>query len=73
MQVCRSFSPSTGLGWDNFHMGLVRFMDGSFVQRLHETLTSWERNPHCERMWVAIHVFLPKPDGGTRPIGLLCF
>eukprot|EP00959_Pyramimonas_sp_CCMP1952_P182176 3809132-Pyramimonas_sp.AAC.1 len=53
-------------------MRLVRFLDGTSVQGLQEILTSWERNPHCERKRVTTNVFFPKPDGGTRPIGLLC-
>eukprot|EP00959_Pyramimonas_sp_CCMP1952_P090195 1888125-Pyramimonas_sp.AAC.1 len=54
-------------------MRLVSFLDGVFARRLQEIISSWERNPHCERMRVTINVFLPKPGGGTRPIGLLCF
>eukprot|EP00959_Pyramimonas_sp_CCMP1952_P438943 9189454-Pyramimonas_sp.AAC.1 len=73
MQVRRSLSPSTGLGWDNFHMRLIRFLDGMLVLRSQEILTSWERNPQRRRIRVTTNVLLPKPDDESRPIGLLCF
>ena len=39
--------------------------------RLVGLLNAWERSPYCGEMWTIIMVFLPKPDGGQRPIGLM--
>eukprot|EP00959_Pyramimonas_sp_CCMP1952_P374589 7845033-Pyramimonas_sp.AAC.1 len=32
-------------------------------------LNSWGRNPQRGQLWATIVVFIPKPDGGQRPIG----
>ena len=71
--ACKGFPTSTGLGWDNFHLKLAKYLDAGFVERMAQIFSSWEQNPVCENMWVTICVFIPKPDGGTRPIGLLPF
>ena len=69
--AARKFPKTTGLGWDNFHPRLLLEVGDEILDRMAALLTSWERSPYCGELWTIIMVFLAKPEGGQRPIGLM--
>ncbi|CAK0856448.1 unnamed protein product, partial [Prorocentrum cordatum] len=69
--VARKFPNTFGLGWGNFHPRALLEVGGDVLRRLASALNSWERCPRRGELWAVIVVFLPEPDGGQRPIGLV--
>ena len=69
--VAKLFSKETGLGWDNFHPRLLLEVGEVMLGRLADVLNAWERSPRCGELWTIVIVFIDKPEGGQRPIGLL--
>ena len=73
LEVAKSFPKRTALGWDAFHPRLMLLLGRPYAMRVAEILTAWEQHPQPSALFTTLVVFLAKPDGGWRPIGLMCF
>ena len=72
LSVCRSYSEGAGLGWDQFHPRWILTLPLGYQLRFLAILQGFEDNPGWFLDMVTHIVFIPKPEGGVRPIGLLC-
>ena len=72
-RVCKLYSPATGLSWECFNPRWILQLPEEFKVRLLDIIHLFEDKPEVVQMWISVVVFLPKPAGGVRPIGLLFF
>ncbi|CAK0863284.1 unnamed protein product, partial [Prorocentrum cordatum] len=70
-QAFKRYGLSVGLGCDNLHPRQLLLLPVALQLRLIDILTAFEDEPSSIRGQVALVVFIPKADGGTRPIALL--
>ena len=67
-----SFAAGTGLGWDGVHpRALLRLPDDVLRQWMALLLKCEREGRWPQLVGIVVVVLLPKPDGGSRPIGLL--
>eukprot|EP00959_Pyramimonas_sp_CCMP1952_P169616 3543214-Pyramimonas_sp.AAC.1 len=68
---CRSYSEGAWLGWDQFHPKLILQLPLEYQVRVLRIIQAFEDRPTWMIELVTNIVFIPKPEGGSRPIGLL--
>ncbi|CAK0802081.1 unnamed protein product [Prorocentrum cordatum] len=70
-QACKRYGPPVGLGCDSLHPRQLLLLPVALQLRLIDIPTAFEDEPSSIRGQVTLLVFIPKADGGTRPIALL--
>ena len=61
-----------GLGWDALHPRQLAYLPGVFLQVFLGILAKWEGSPRKLHHFLTKMIFINKPTGGKRPIGLTC-
>eukprot|EP00959_Pyramimonas_sp_CCMP1952_P192726 4029881-Pyramimonas_sp.AAC.1 len=72
LRACRAYSEAAGLGWDGCHPRWVLQLPEDYQLRLLDIIRDFDNDPVVIDELLSALVFLPKPEGGVRPIGLLC-
>ena len=67
----KQFPRATGLGIDCLNPRTYLQLPDEMLELLLDILLDWEATPTPLKAWASLIVFLPKPTGGSRPIGLL--
>ena len=65
------FPCTTGTGVDCSNPRSWLLLGDDFLHRLIDLLMAWEKSMDLPTCMATVMVFLGKPGGGTRPIGLL--
>ena len=68
--ILRTYSFRVGLGMDKLHPRALLQLPDHLLLRLLDLLHEWERQPLPLEEFLSLIVFLGKPEGGVRPIGL---
>ena len=66
-----SYKWKTGLSSDVFHPRWVSQVSDAAIECVIDLFVAWEGARVLPSMLEALIVFIPKPDGGQRPIGLI--
>ena len=70
--VCRSYAPSAGLGWDGLNPRVLLQLGDDALQRFLDIVVTFEECPGAFEAFLTQIIFIPKVGGGgIRPIGLL--
>ncbi|CAK0858476.1 unnamed protein product [Prorocentrum cordatum] len=69
--ACKRYSPSVGLGCDSLHPRQILLLPVALQQRILDILAAYDDAPASISGQVSLMVFIPKADGGVRPIALL--
>ncbi|CAK0836444.1 unnamed protein product, partial [Prorocentrum cordatum] len=69
--VCKRYSPSVGLGCDSLHPRQILLLPVALQLRILDILAAFDEAPASIQGQVSLMVFIPKADGGVRPIALL--
>ena len=65
------YTPTRGSGIDNWNPRAPKHLPPDFRLRLIDVVELWEENPEMFVETVTSVIFIDKPDGGNRPIGLI--
>ena len=71
-RACKAYSEGAGLGWDGLNPRVLLQLPEECQAGFLDILAEFERQPRRLEALLSHVIFLPKPDGGIRPIGLMC-
>eukprot|EP00959_Pyramimonas_sp_CCMP1952_P097702 2041836-Pyramimonas_sp.AAC.1 len=71
-RACKAYSEGAGLGWDGLNPRVLLQLPEEYQAGFLDILAEFERQPRRLDALLSHIIFLPKPDGGIRPIGLMC-